>query len=83
MCRSFPSSQGVALEDPIAYQHQMSEPCLRYPHQGFKQEYQDPQYEQASQAGSGRQYPAAVVIKQEQVDYVYDSGRQNSLLLTL
>ncbi|KAK4808648.1 hypothetical protein QYF61_020137, partial [Mycteria americana] len=74
MCPSFSSSQGMAQEDPIAYQHQMSEPCLQYPHQGFKQEYLDPRYEQARQVGSSRQYPAAVVIKQEQVDYVYDSG---------
>ncbi|NXJ96893.1 ETV4 protein, partial [Corythaixoides concolor] len=73
MCCSFPSSQGMAQEDPIAYQRQVSEPCLQYSHQGFKQEYHDPQYEQASRAGSSRQYPAAVVIKQEQVDYMYDS----------
>ncbi|NXC15024.1 ETV4 protein, partial [Corythaeola cristata] len=73
MCCSFPSSQGMAQEDPIAYQHQVSEPCLQYSHQGFKQEYHDPRYEQASQAGSSRQYSAAVVIKQEQVDYMYDS----------
>lgn len=77
MCHSFPSSQGMAQEDPTAYQRQMSKPCLQYPHQGFKQEYHDPQYEQASRAGSSRQYPAAVVIKQEQADYMYDSGRQN------
>ncbi|NXG64321.1 ETV4 protein, partial [Hemiprocne comata] len=73
MCHSFPSSQGMAQEDPIAYQHQMSKPCLQYPHQGFKQEYHDPQYEQASQVGSSLQYPAGMVIKQEQVDYMYDS----------
>ncbi|NWI51172.1 ETV4 protein, partial [Calyptomena viridis] len=73
MCRSFPSSQAMAQEDPIAYQCQMSKPCLQYPHQGFKQEHHDPQYEQESQAGSSQQYPAAVVVKQEQVDYVYDS----------
>ncbi|XP_066837905.1 ETS translocation variant 4 isoform X6 [Anser cygnoides] len=74
MCRSFPSSQGMAREAPVGYQRQLSEPCLQYPPQGFKQEYHDPRYEQASQAGSSCQYPAAVVIKQEQVDYVYDSG---------
>ncbi|NXS54395.1 ETV4 protein, partial [Brachypteracias leptosomus] len=66
---SFPTSQ----EDPIAYQRQMSEPSLQYPHQGFKQEYHDSRYEQASQVGSSHQYPGAVVIKQEQVDYMYDS----------
>ncbi|XP_040473596.1 ETS translocation variant 4 isoform X1 [Falco naumanni] len=70
---SFPSSQSLAREDPSTYQHQLSEPCLQYPHQGFKQEYQDPQYEQAGQAGSSCQYPAAELVKQEQVDYVYDA----------
>ncbi|XP_065555014.1 ETS translocation variant 4 isoform X2 [Lathamus discolor] len=73
MCRSFPSSQGIAQEDPVAYQRQMSEPCLPYPHQGLKREYQDLRYEQGSQMGSSRQYPAALVIKQEQADYMYDS----------
>ncbi|XP_061872766.1 ETS translocation variant 4-like isoform X2 [Colius striatus] len=62
----------MGQEDPISYQHQMSEPCLQYPHQRFKQEYHNPQYEQASQAGSSR-YPRSVVIKQEQVDCMYDS----------
>ncbi|XP_068516906.1 ETS translocation variant 4 isoform X4 [Anas acuta] len=74
MCRSFPSSQGMAREAPVGYQRQLSEPSLQYPPQGFKQEYHDPRYEQASRAGSSCQYPAAVVVKQEQVDYVYDSG---------
>ncbi|NXI04436.1 ETV4 protein, partial [Pachycephala philippinensis] len=71
MCHSFPPSQGMAQEDPIAYQCQLPKPCLQYPHQGFKQEHHDPQYERANQAGSS-QYPA-VVVKQEQVDYLYDS----------
>ncbi|KAM6042091.1 ETS translocation variant 4 isoform 2-T2 [Chlamydotis macqueenii] len=71
MCRSFSSSH--AQEDPIAYRRQMSEPCLQYPHQGFKQEYHDPRYEQASQVGSSHQYPEAVMVKQEQVDYVCDT----------
>lgn len=66
MCRSFPSSQGPAQEDSTAYQQ------LQY----FKQEYHDPQYEQASRAGSSHRYPTAVAVKQEQTDYVYDSGRQ-------
>lgn len=72
----------MAQEDPIAYQCQLPKPCLQYPHQGFKQEQQDPQYERANRAGSSRQYPAAVVVKQEQVDYVYDSGRHTWLFLT-
>ncbi|NXU16195.1 ETV4 protein, partial [Pardalotus punctatus] len=73
MCHSFPPSQGMAQEEPIAYQCQMSKPCLQYPQQGFKQEHQDPQYERAAQAGSSQQYPAAVLVKQEQLDFVYDS----------
>ncbi|NWX36319.1 ETV4 protein, partial [Notiomystis cincta] len=73
MCHSFPPSQGMAQEDPSAYQCQLPKPCLQYPHQGFKEEHHDPQYEQANQAGSSQQYPAAVVVKQEQVDYLYDS----------
>ncbi|NWW35530.1 ETV4 protein, partial [Panurus biarmicus] len=73
MCHPFPPSQGVAQEDPTAYQCQLPKPCLQYPPQAFKQEHQDPQYEQAEQAGSGQQQAAAVVVKQEQLDYVYDS----------
>ncbi|NXR92731.1 ETV4 protein, partial [Hypocryptadius cinnamomeus] len=67
-CHSFPPSQ----EDPTAYQCQLPKPCLQYPHQGFKQEQHDPQHEPANQASSRQQYPAAVVVKQEQVDYLYD-----------
>uniref|UniRef100_A0A8D2M9J0 ETS variant transcription factor 4 n=1 Tax=Zonotrichia albicollis TaxID=44394 RepID=A0A8D2M9J0_ZONAL len=62
MCQPFPPSQ----EDPSAYQ------CLQFPQQGFKQEQQDPQYEAAERAGSGQQFPAAVLVKQEQVDYLYE-----------
>ncbi|KFQ28763.1 ETS translocation variant 4, partial [Mesitornis unicolor] len=73
MCRSLSSSQSMAQEDTIAYQRQMPKTCLQLTHQSFKQEYHDLQYEQASPVGSSHQYPAAVVVKQEQVDYVYDS----------
>ncbi|XP_063035170.1 ETS translocation variant 4 isoform X2 [Melospiza melodia melodia] len=62
MCHPFPPSQ----EDPSAYQ------CLQFPQQGFKQEQQDPQYEAAERAGSRQQFPAAVLVKQEQVDYLYE-----------
>ncbi|XP_032934615.1 ETS translocation variant 4 isoform X3 [Catharus ustulatus] len=72
MCHSFPPSQAMAQEDPIAYQCQLPKPCLQFPPQGFKQEHQDPQYEQAGQAGSRQQYPA-VVVKQEQVEFLHDS----------
>lgn len=70
----------MAQEDPIAYQCQLPKPCLQFPAQGFKQEHQDPQYERAGQAGSRQQYPA-VLVKQEQVDFLHDSGRQNWLFL--
>ncbi|NXO03375.1 ETV4 protein, partial [Rhinopomastus cyanomelas] len=70
---SFPSSKGAARGCSAAYLCQRAEPCLQYPQQGFKQEHQDLQYEQPSRAGGSHQYPAAVVVKQEQVDYVYDS----------
>ncbi|NXP53018.1 ETV4 protein, partial [Heliornis fulica] len=73
MCHTFPCSQGMAQEDPITFQRQMSKSCLQYPHQGFKQEFHHPRYEQASRVGGSQQYPAAVVIKQEQVDYMYDA----------
>uniref|UniRef100_A0A8D2P3M7 ETS variant transcription factor 4 n=1 Tax=Zosterops lateralis melanops TaxID=1220523 RepID=A0A8D2P3M7_ZOSLA len=72
MCQPFPPSQGMAQEEPTAYQCQLPKACLQYPPQGFKQEHQDPQYEQAK-AGSRQHFPAAVVVKQEQLDYVYDS----------
>ncbi|NXT05116.1 ETV4 protein, partial [Prunella fulvescens] len=68
MCHPLPPSQ----EDPSAYQCQLPKPCLQYPHQGFKEEHQEPQYEPAEQAGSRQQHPAAVVVKQEQVDYLYE-----------
>ncbi|XP_056368169.1 ETS translocation variant 4 isoform X2 [Oenanthe melanoleuca] len=72
MCHSFPPSQGMAQEDPTAFQCQLPKPCLQFPPQGFKQEHQDPQYEQPSQAGSRQQQPA-VLVKQEQLDFLYDS----------
>ncbi|NWX64445.1 ETV4 protein, partial [Promerops cafer] len=59
MCHPSPPSRGAALEHPTAHQ------CLQYPQQGFKQEQQDPRYEQAKQ-----QCPA--VLKQEQVDFLFD-----------
>lgn len=71
----------MAQEEPSAYQCQLPKPCLQYPPQGFKQEHQDPQYEQAK-AGSRQHFPAAVVVKQEQLDYLYDSGGQNWLSLS-
>ena len=78
--------QGAGREPlPAPYQHQLSEPCPPYPQQSFKQEYLDPLYEQAGQPAvgqggvSGHRYPGAgVVIKQEQTDFSYDSGKRRS-----
>ncbi|XP_033272902.1 ETS translocation variant 4 isoform X5 [Orcinus orca] len=84
ICHSFTPSQGGGREPlPAPYQHQLSEPCPPYPQQSFKREYLDPLYEQAGQPGqpavgqggiNGHRYPGAgVVIKQEQMDFSYDS----------
>ncbi|XP_053550211.1 ETS translocation variant 4 [Bombina bombina] len=75
MCHSFPSTHNMSRESPANYQRQVSEPCLPYPQQGFKQEYHDPMYEQANHMSTSRshRYPSNVVIKQEQTDYAYDS----------
>lgn len=86
ICHSFTSSQGGGREPLQApYPHQLSEPCPPYPPQSFKQEYLDPLYEQAGQPSvgqggvNGHRYPGAgVVIKQEQTDFAYDSGKRCS-----
>ncbi|XP_062994846.1 ETS translocation variant 4 [Elgaria multicarinata webbii] len=73
--QSFPASQALGSEASPAYQRPLSAPCLPYPPQGFKQEFHDPMYEQANTlgpAGSSR-YNAGVVIKQEQMDYAFDT----------
>ncbi|XP_021095889.1 ETS translocation variant 4 isoform X3 [Heterocephalus glaber] len=76
-CRSFTPSQGGA-GDPLAapYQHLLPEHCPPYPHQGFKQEYHDPLYEQAGRAGlGGHRHPGlGVLIKQEQTDFAHHAG---------
>ncbi|VFV37636.1 low quality protein: ets translocation [Lynx pardinus] len=86
ICHPLTSSQGGGREPlPAPYPHQLSEPCPPYPQQSFKQEYLDPLYEQAGQPPvgqggvSGHRYPGAgVVIKQEQTDFAYDSGKKCS-----
>ncbi|NWI14108.1 ETV4 protein, partial [Crypturellus soui] len=69
MCRPSPSSRAPDAAFPRA----APEPGLQYPPRGFKQEYHDPRYEPAGQEGGSRPYAAAVVVKQEQADYSYDS----------
>ncbi|XP_053121988.1 ETS translocation variant 4 isoform X2 [Hemicordylus capensis] len=74
--QSFSTSQSALGSDPpVAYQRPLSAPCLPYPPQGFKQEFHDPMYEQANTLGasSSSQYTAGMVIKQEQMDYAYDT----------
>ncbi|XP_061445674.1 ETS translocation variant 4 isoform X2 [Rhineura floridana] len=68
--QSFSTSQTLGSDAMPAYQRPLSAPCLPYPLQGFKQEFHDPMYEQA--CGSSR-YAAGVVIKQEQMDYAFDT----------
>ncbi|KAJ6650626.1 hypothetical protein lerEdw1_005704, partial [Lerista edwardsae] len=69
-------SASHALDTPAAYQRPLSAPSLPYSSQGIKQEFHDPMYEQANTLGASgsSQYTAGVVIKQEQMDYAYDTG---------
>lgn len=85
MCHSYPSAQNISRESPANYQRQMSEPCLPYPQQGFKQEYHDPMYDQANHIAPNRahRYPSSVVIKQEQTDYSYDSGKRPATVINV
>ncbi|XP_038635358.1 ETS translocation variant 4 isoform X2 [Scyliorhinus canicula] len=74
LCHHFPSSQGMNREAPLGYQRQMSEPCVPYPQQSYKQEYHDPMYEQGNpiNSGSTHRFPHSMLIKQEPPDYAYD-----------
>ncbi|NXI13468.1 ETV4 protein, partial [Irena cyanogastra] len=68
VCHSF-------QEEPVPCQCQLPPGCLQLPRQGFKQEQQEqqePQQEPAERAGSRQQLPAAVLLKQEQLDYLYE-----------
>ncbi|XP_042333214.1 ETS translocation variant 4 isoform X2 [Sceloporus undulatus] len=72
----FSASQASAPNTSSTYQRPFSAPCLPYPPQGFKQEFHDPMYEQANTLGAtgSSQYTAGVVIKQEQMDYAFETG---------
>ncbi|XP_078385841.1 ETS translocation variant 4 [Cetorhinus maximus] len=74
LCHRFPSSPGMNREAPLGYQRQISEPCVPYPQQNYKQEYHDPMYEQGNPIGSGsaHRFPHSMLIKQEPPDYAYD-----------
>ncbi|KAH0626735.1 hypothetical protein JD844_001873, partial [Phrynosoma platyrhinos] len=71
----FSASQASAPNTSSTYQRPFSAPCLPYPPQGFKQEFHDPMYEQANTLGTtgSSQYTAGVVIKQEQMDYAFET----------
>uniref|UniRef100_A0A6J0TRS2 ETS translocation variant 4 n=1 Tax=Pogona vitticeps TaxID=103695 RepID=A0A6J0TRS2_9SAUR len=73
--QSFSASQAMGSDNSPAYQRPLSAPCLPYPPQGFKQEFHDPMYDQANVLGTtgSSQYTAGVVIKQEQMDYAFDT----------
>ncbi|ETE68251.1 ETS translocation variant 1, partial [Ophiophagus hannah] len=74
--QSFSASQALVSDSPSIYQRPWSAPCLPYPPQGFKQEFYDPMYEQVNTLGDvdGSQYATGVVIKQERMDYAFDTG---------
>ncbi|MBN3280260.1 ETV4 protein, partial [Polyodon spathula] len=78
MCHSFPSSRGVSRNPPAVlggYQRQMSEPCMPYMQEhSFKQEYNDPLYDQTSHMGGSnpQRYTPQHMVKQEPTDYQYE-----------
>lgn len=74
--QSFSASQALISDSSSIYQRPWSAPCLPYPPQGFKQEFHDPMYEQVNTLGDvdSSRYSTGVVIKQEQMDYAFDTG---------
>lgn len=75
--KCFSVSQALVSDSPSIYQRSWSASCLPYPSQGFKQEFHDPMYEQVNTLGDvdSSRYATGVVIKQEQMDYAFDTGR--------
>ncbi|KAM6450239.1 ETS translocation variant 4 isoform 1-T2 [Liasis olivaceus] len=73
--QSFSASQALVSDTPSIYQRPWSAPCLPYPPQGFKQEFHDPMYEQVNTLGDmgSSRYATGVVIKEEQMDYAFDT----------
>ncbi|KAJ8416043.1 hypothetical protein AAFF_G00380650 [Aldrovandia affinis] len=60
-----------------SYHRQLSDPCMPYLQQSFKQEYLDPLYDRAPHGARAhpQRYPAAhVMVKQECADYTYEPG---------
>ncbi|KAG9350226.1 hypothetical protein JZ751_026579, partial [Albula glossodonta] len=59
------------------YNRQLSDPCLPYLQQSFKQEYLDPLYDRAAhmtRVHPQRYPPAHMMVKQEPADYAYEPG---------
>uniref|UniRef100_A0A8C5Q7D9 ETS variant transcription factor 5 n=1 Tax=Leptobrachium leishanense TaxID=445787 RepID=A0A8C5Q7D9_9ANUR len=85
-CQSFPRFPGVtgeshSMESRPMYHRQMSEPVpappLQSPHQGFKQEYRNPLYDQDINAPDRRNFHGPLGIKQEPQDYSIESEVPN------
>ncbi|MBN3308745.1 ETV4 protein, partial [Amia calva] len=80
MCHPYPPhTQAVQQRQPHTpaggYQRQLSDPCLPYLQQSFKQEYHDPLYERAGHMAGvppQRYPPAHMLVKQEPTDYTYE-----------
>ncbi|XP_015217474.1 ETS translocation variant 4 isoform X1 [Lepisosteus oculatus] len=79
MCHPYPPpAQAMQRQHPApggGYQRQLSDPCLPYMQQSFKQEYHDPMYDRAGHVAGGapqRYPPAHMLIKQEPTDYTYE-----------
>ncbi|KAG7492306.1 hypothetical protein MATL_G00013840 [Megalops atlanticus] len=60
-----------------SYHRQLSDPCMPYLQQSFKQEYMDPLYDQAAHMAGvppQRYPPPHMMVKQEPADYTYEPG---------
>ncbi|XP_043911112.1 ETS translocation variant 4 [Protopterus annectens] len=79
MCQSFPSSQSMSRGDSPGYHRQMSEPCLPYPQQNFKQEYQQQNFKQEYQQQNFKQEYPQQNFKQEypQQNFKQEFPQQN------
>ncbi|OCT60455.1 hypothetical protein XELAEV_18046480mg [Xenopus laevis] len=75
VCQPFPSFH-MSRESSNNYCSQISEPCLQYMQQGFKENYHDPLCDETNNLGKQTTHPyhLNVVIKQEHMDYSYDSA---------
>uniref|UniRef100_A0A8C9VPA5 ETS variant transcription factor 4 n=1 Tax=Scleropages formosus TaxID=113540 RepID=A0A8C9VPA5_SCLFO len=73
--RALPAPNGGGSGGSGVYHRQLSEPCMPYLQQNFKQEYLDPLYDQAGHMPGHlpQRYPSThMMVKQEPTDYHYD-----------